>query len=184
VWHLDSLEPIEAALAASIRRLVAADVDGARAARVNRKVWYRGRFLEYAWQPEWRVRLVRREDVETGRARWGGRDPHDQLLVDGGRIADLPGTLRHESFTSFAEHLGKQIALSRVAAEEMRKEGRRGSRVRLVVSPPGAFFKQIVLKQAWRDGRAGWLAAGSAAAGALMKHMMLLEASGDAGAGP
>lgn len=186
ILHLDSDEPVEADLADSIRRFVEADGDGAVAARVNRKVWYRGRFLNHVWQPEWRLRLVRRADIEAGRAKWGGMDPHDQLLLapDAGRVTDLAGTLRHESFTSFAEHLGKQLALSRVAAESMRRAGGRGSRVRLVVSPPGAFVKQILLKQGWRDGRAGWLAAGSSAAGALMKHMMLLEGPDDAAPGP
>lgn len=186
VLHLDSDEPIEADLAASIRRFVEADGDGAAGARVNRKIWYRGRFLEHAWQPEWRLRLVRREDIAAGRAKWGGMDPHDQLMLapSARRVADLAGTLRHESFTSFAEHLGKQIALSRIAAESMRRAGVRGSRLRLVVSPPGAFLKQVLLKQGWRDGRAGWLAAGSSAAGALMKHMMLLEDGGDAAPRP
>jgi ATP-dependent RNA helicase DeaD len=44
-----------------------------------------------------------------------------------------------------------------------------------MTSPIGAFAKQIVAKRAWRDGTAGWLAAGTAAAGTLMKHMILLE---------
>jgi hypothetical protein len=45
----------------------------------------------------------------------------------------------------------------------------------MATSPVGAFLKQVVLKSAWRDGYAGWLAAGSTAAGSLMKHMALLE---------
>jgi hypothetical protein len=38
-------------------------------------------------------------------------------------------------------------------------------------------LKQVVLKQAWRDGWAGWVAAGSTAAAAYMKHAALLELS-------
>jgi glycosyltransferase involved in cell wall biosynthesis len=185
ILHLDSDEPVEPDLAEAIRDFVVRDDDTIAGARVNRKVWYQGRFLNHVWQPEWRLRLVRKRDVESGRARWGGMDPHDALLVDpqAGRIVDLPGTLRHESFESFAEHLASQLNLSRIAAESMHRAGRRGSRSRLFVSPPGAFLKQIVFKQGWRDGRAGWLAAGSAAAGALMKHMILLELEADAAEG-
>ena len=181
VLHLDSDEPLEPDLAESIRAMIERNDDAVAGARVNRKLWYQGRFLNHVWQPEWRLRLVRRRDVESGKARWGGMDPHDQLLVDpqAGRIVDLPGTLKHESFESFAEHLASQLNLSRIAARSMHRAGRRGSRSRLFISPPGAFIKQIVFKQGWRDGRAGWLAAGSAAAGALMKHMILLELEAD-----
>ena len=82
---------------------------------------------------------------------------------------------RSDSFTTFVEHLGKQVSHAKVAAASMHAAGRRTSWWRLVTSPPGAFLKQIAMKGAWRDGYAGWLVAGSTAAGALMKHMALLE---------
>lgn len=178
ILHLDSDEPVEPDLAASLRSLIEGGGVGVAAARVNRKIWYRGRFLNHAWQPEWRLRLVRREHVVSGKVRWGGRDPHDKLELlepSAGRVVDLPGTLRHESFESFAQHLGKQLTLSRIAAQTLAQDGERGSLLRLVTSPGGAMFKQVVIKQGWRDGLAGWLAGGTAAAGALMKHMILLE---------
>ena len=138
---------------------------------VNRKVWYRDRPLNFAWQPEWRLRLVRR-----GRARWTGLDPHDRLEVEpGATTARLTGDLRHDSISTFPDFLAKQAAHSRTMAQSMRREGHRGSYLSLVTSPPGAFFKQLVLKQAWRDGWPGWLAAGSTAAATLMKHIALIE---------
>ncbi len=173
VLCLDSDEPVEPDLAASITALLDADDPRTVAARVNRKVWYAGAFLEHAWQPEWRLRLVRR-----GAARWGGLDPHDKLDVLPGearRVVDLPGTLRHDSFATFAEHLGKQVGHARVAAASLYAAGARGSVWRLITSPVGAFLKQVVVKSAWRDGWRGWLAAASAAAGTLMKHVALIE---------
>jgi hypothetical protein len=173
---LDSDEPPTDEL---IRSIVAAlDKDDPAAStslagyRVNRKIWYRGRFLEHAWQPEWRLRLVRK-----GRCRWTGEDPHDRMepINPRDRVADLEGALRHDSFETFAEHLAKQVAHSRTAAASALAAGRRSSPWKLVTSPIGAFLKQIVIKQAGRDGIPGWLAAGSTAAGALMKHMVMLE---------
>ncbi len=174
VLCLDSDEPPTEPLCESIIKAVTADDPAVVGYRVNRKIWYRGRFLEHAWQPEWRLRLVRK-----GRCHWTGQDPHDRMEpLDGGVVKDLSGALRHDSFETFGEHLGKQVAHSRTAAASALAAGQRASRLRLVTSPIGAFFKQIVLKQAWRDGSAGWLAAGSTAAGALMKHMMMLEGEG------
>lgn len=170
---LDSDEPLTPQLASAVRDACARDLP---AARVNRVVEYRGHLLEHCWQPEWRLRLVRTDLVADGRAAWGGLDPHDKLSVGPSvPVEDLTGTLIHRSFASFEEHLGNQIRLQAVSARSLRRAGKRGSRLRLVTSPPGAFLKQLVLKSSWRDGRAGWLAAGTAAAGALMKHMILLE---------
>ncbi len=183
VLCLDSDEPVMPDLRASIERCVDTNDPGVVGARVNRKVWYsppvrggeHGRFLNHAWQPEHRLRLVRRE-----RAAWGGLDPHDKLEVSlspGQRVIDLPGTLRHDSFATFREQLSKEAGYARLMGESLHASGVRGSRLRVLTSPPGAFFKQLILKQAWRDGVPGFLAAGSTAASTLMKHLALLEIS-------
>lgn len=174
---LDSDESLEPDLRASVAGVIAGP-GGAAGYLVNRKVYYRGRPLNHAWQPEHRLRLVRR-----GAAVWRGLDPHDRLemapiTVSPSRrltVSLLGGTLRHDSISTFAEFLAKQAVHARTMAESLRREGRRGSRVALVCSPVGAFLKQMVLKRAFLDGAPGWLAAASAAAGALMKHAVLLE---------
>lgn len=172
---LDSDEPLTPELAASVRAACGRD---ARAARVNRVVEYRGRLLKHCWQPEWRTRLVRTDLVADARAKWGGLDPHDKLeIAPGIPVEPLAGALIHQSFASFEQHLANQLKLQAVSARSLRAAGKRGSRVKLITSPAGAFLKQIVLKSAWRDGRAGWLAAATTASGTLMKHMILLEQS-------
>jgi hypothetical protein len=177
VLHLDSDEPVTPELARSIRELIEGDDPEVCGARVRRVVWYRGEPLNHAWQPEWRARLVRTDLVRRGRARWAGIDPHDYLEIDSGsgRVIELGGVLRHDSFQTFDEHLGKQLGHARTAATALHELGRKSSPWKLMTSPIGAFAKQIVAKRAWRDGTAGWLAAGTAAAGTLMKHMILLE---------
>jgi hypothetical protein len=182
--HLDSDESLEAACAGSLAAFVCSP-GGARGARVNRKVWYLGAWLEHVWQPEWRLRVVRGVDVAAGVARWGGINPHDKMELVGeaaagavvGHVVDLAGDVRHESFVDIADHLGKQVSLARISAESLHAAGRRGSRGRLLVSPPGAFLKQLVLRGGWRDGWRGWTAAASAGVAAAMKHAILIELS-------
>jgi len=171
ILSLDSDESLESDLRGSIERALSRRSPSVPGFEVNRKVFYRDRPLNFAWQPEWRLRLVRH-----GAARWGGMDPHDKLaLVTPGRTERLNGTLRHDSIGTFAEFFAKQAAHARTMAESMRREGRRGSVTKLLTSPPGALLKQLVLKQAWRDGWPGVLAAASTAAGSLIKHAMLIE---------
>lgn len=140
---------------------------------VNRKVFYAGRFLQHAWQPEWRLRLIRREH-----AHWGGHEPHDKLCLQPHchlKIARLRGDLRHDSFKSIGEHLATQARHAAAGAEALAAMGRRASVARLVFSPPWAFFRQIVVRRGFLDGWRGWAAGASAAAGTLMKHAILLE---------
>lgn len=172
LW-LDSDEPLTPELAASIREAMGRGVESAT---LNRVVEYKGRLLTHCWQPEHRLRLVKTELVQRGKARFAGIDPHDYLEVDAGvSTAHLSGTLIHDSFETFADHLENQRRLSLTSARSMHAMGKRSSPWKIMTSPPAAFFKQLIFKGSWRDGYAGWLCAGTSAAGALMKHMMLYE---------
>lgn len=172
VLSLDSDESLEPDLAASVRAEVARNDPAVDGYTLNRKVYYDGRFLNYAWQPERRLRLVR-----SGKARWQGIDPHDQLaLIDASMTPGrLTGDLRHDSFQTFEEQLRKQVGYARLMAGELVARGERGSYWRLLTSPPGAFLKQMLLKRAFMDGWAGWLAAAATAQQALMKHAITIE---------
>lgn len=172
---LDSDESLEPDLQRSIAQALSADPPSSLAGyRLNRVVWWRGRFLRHAWQPEWRLRLVRR-----GACAWGGFDPHDQLLVKPGqpaqRVANLTGTLRHDSIGSMPAFFMSQARHAQTAARSLAARGARGSIASLVFSPTFAWLKQMALRQAWRDGWRGWCAASATAAAALMKHAALLE---------
>jgi len=173
VLVLDSDESPDEQLREAIRRVIERDDERIAGHEMNRMTWYAGRPLRYVWQPEWRLRLVRR-----GCAEQTGIDPHDYVaLVDGEtrRVGRLDGTLRHDSFATIGEHLERQVRYARLSAKGQSERGHKGSVPRVVFSPVGAMFKQIVLKSGWRDGWRGWAAAGSTASATLMKHLMLLE---------
>ena len=194
VLSLDSDESIEPELAAAIRSVVpvAGDEHAVAAAtrpigtvsvadpgagtvaitgyEMNRRLFMAGRWLRHAFQPEWRLRLVRR-----GSARWGGYDPHDQLELTHGRMARLPGLLRHDAFTSVAELVRKQSAHGLRAAESYHAMGRRGSVGKLLLSPGAAVLKQLVLRQGFRDGWPGVAVSMGAGLSATVKHLALLE---------
>lgn len=183
VLCLDSDESLQPELRTSIERALrrpeAQDArSGLNGFVVNRKTHYRGRQLNHVWQPEPRLRLVRRAC-----ARWGGLDPHDKLELIQGRSEMLTGDLRHDSFATFAEHLRKQWSHASTMARSLHAVGERSSRASLLVSPPAAFLKQLVLKRGFLDGLPGWLAAASAASAALTKHAVLLELSSQEPAG-
>ena len=180
ILSIDSDEVVEPELARHLRQLLTGSEQGIAGARVNRKVWYAGRSLEHTFQPEPRLRLVQRADVENGRAKWLGMDPHDRLDVapSAGRVVDLTGGLRHDSVGTMAAFMTQQVKLGEISAHAMLASGKRPSRLKLACSPAGQFIKQGVFKGAWRDGWRGWAAAASAAVASLAKHGIHAEVQG------
>lgn len=183
VLAIDTDESLEEDLAASIRSALRDPDAGIAGFTLNRKVWYRGRFLNHAWQPERRLRIVRR-DLVPGTLASMGDEPHHRLdwagpAPGGLRIEDLRGTLRHDTIRDLPAFLSGQIRLASQGAATLRAAGVRAGRTRLIVSPAGAFCKQILIKQAWRDGWRGWVAAGACALSTLAKHTMLMERQDD-----
>ncbi|MFN0012024.1 MAG: glycosyltransferase family 2 protein [Phycisphaerales bacterium] len=172
VLCLDSDEVVLPVLAASIRRALDVPAGATRHAgyELNRKVFYAGRLLEHAFQPEWRLRLVR-----AGSAAWTGHDPHDTLVLTGGSTPGrLAGDLRHDSFGSVADHFAKGVGYAKLSGAQIAESGR-ASVWRLLTSPGGALLKQLVVKRAFLDGWRGVVAASSTAVLATMKHAYALE---------
>lgn len=169
---LDSDESLEPALRRAIGALDLERTDGPTGYRVNRKVFYRGRFFEHTWQPEWRLRLVRRNLYH-----WQGYDPHDELrpIGPGQRVVDLPGDLRHESFSSFEDLMRKHVGHARLMAQSLHEAGHRAGPAKLMISPVVAFLRQAIFRRGYKDGARGWSAAGAVAAYTLMKYVCLLD---------
>lgn len=176
VLSIDSDESVQPDLAEAIREALARPYPGGGggAFAVRRVVYYQNRPLLHAWQPEWRIRLIR-----AGSARWTGHDPHDSLVpVDPSQpVERLGGVLRHDSITTFAEFLAKQVHYGRISAQALHELGVRSGPLRLVFSPTGAFLKQLVFKRSFLDGWPGWLAASSACVASAAKHVALIELS-------
>jgi hypothetical protein len=171
ILSLDSDESLDDELRRSVAFAIERNDEAIAGYEVNRKVWYAGGYLNYAWQPEWRLRLVRK-----GMAHWTGYDPHDKLeLIPGQRAGKLDGVLRHDSIPSMAEFLRKQVDHARIAAEALSAGGTTTSLSRLITSPIGAYLKQMIGRSAWRDGWRGHAAAGATAVATLLKHIILLE---------
>ncbi len=169
---LDSDESIEPPLRDSIIEAINANDIAINGYDINRKIWWNGVWLNHTWQPEWRLRLVR-----NGKAHWGGYDPHDSLKLsrEADRAGRIKGDMRHESFATITQHLEGQIRLSHRAAESYLAMGRTGGPFSLIFSPMSAMLKQLIFKQAFRDGWRGWACAASTACATMMKHIILLE---------
>lgn len=169
VLGLDADEAVSPELAAALRELFAGKPPTADGYEINRRTFYLGQWVNHSWNPEWRLRLARRE-----KAQWMGRDPHDRLEV-AGITARLKGDLLHYSYKDLRDHLERTIRYARTSADSLARAGERCCWYHLVISPWLALGKRLILKQGFRDGWRGWIIAVSAFLSVFAKYAFLFE---------
>jgi glycosyltransferase involved in cell wall biosynthesis len=133
---------------------------------VNRRLFYMGKLLKHTFQPEWRLRLVRR----SADPRWTGKDPHDRLTVRG-RIGYLKGDLLHFSYKDLEDHLLKLTRMSRISSMKVRKV----SAWDLILRPTWSFLKTLFIKKAILDGKEGLIVAVSSFIYTFCKYAFAYE---------
>ncbi|MDL2272146.1 glycosyltransferase family 2 protein [Desulfovibrio sp. OttesenSCG-928-I05] len=174
VLCLDCDEVVSPELLAAVKRVLDVPVTeaspGAAGYTVNRRTHYLGRLLRHAWQPDRKLRLVRR----NADARWDGGDPHPFLAVDG-TVAALEGDLIHYSFKNFDAHMNQTRILARQMAENLYAKGKKSGAWALLLKPPFLFLKRYFFQGAILDGVPGLIAALSSAAYVYMKYAYLWE---------
>ncbi|MBW2635538.1 MAG: glycosyltransferase family 2 protein [Deltaproteobacteria bacterium] len=116
ILSLDSDEVVSEALCAAI--VAAVRTPGRSGYRINRRTFYLGKLLRYAWQPDWKLRLVRKDADPL----WAGYDPHDRLEM-AGRSGRLKGDLIHYSYTDLRDHMQRLVTYAEITANSYHKNG-------------------------------------------------------------
>ena len=137
---------------------------------LNRRSFYLGKLLKYAWQPDWKLRLVHKRL----NPRWGGYDPHDKLIT-GGETAKLEGDLIHYSYRDLGDHLARLVTYARITADSYYRDGRRFHWHHLIVNPVSAFIKKYVVRRSCLDGIQGFCVSVSSFIYVFLKYMFLWE---------
>jgi glycosyltransferase involved in cell wall biosynthesis len=168
VLCVDADERISPALAAEIARLREANFDGCAGYAFPRLSRYLGREIRHGtWYPDWKLRLFDRR-----RGRWGGRDPHDRVEVEG-PTRRLAGDLLHDPYRSFGEHLATIDRYTTIMAEHLHADGRRAGIADLLFRPPLRFLDFYVWRRGFLDGWRGFLLALLAAHNVRLKYWKL-----------
>ncbi len=138
---------------------------------VNRRTVYLGRTLRHMWQPDWKLRLLRRDANPV----WGGYDPHDSLRIDGRTARLHGGFLEHHSYRDLDDHFRRLVGYARIAARSYHEQGRRSGVGKILFSPLAGVFKSYVLRGGFLDGMPGLIAAASKYVYVLFKYCFLWE---------
>ncbi len=171
--HVLSLDADEA-LSEMLRRSILAVKNDWRhdGYTMNRLTNYCGEWIRHSgWYPDRKLRLFDRQ-----KGRWGGTNPHDRVELEANSTtAQLSGDLLHFSYYTVEEHIARARRYADIAAHAMRAQGKQATWLQLVFSPPAKFIRNYVLKQGFRDGRAGWTICKIAALETFWKYRNLLR---------
>lgn len=149
-----------------------ADPQGAGGFWCPRRSWYLDRFIMHSgWYPDRLLRVFRLDSVEIR-----GMLPHEEFHPTAA-TRTLEGDIIHYPYADLAEHLDKINSYTSLAAREMQAKGRRAGVGTALAHAFGKFLKQYVLKQGFRDGRAGLVLGVHAFIYAFHKYMKLVERS-------
>ncbi len=144
--------------------------DAPDAFRVPRLSSYCGNWIHHGgWSPDYVTRLFRRD-----RARFSDDLVHERVLVEGG-VGTLSVPLRHETFRTLADVLGKIDEYSTAGAEMAFRRGRRATLLTAVVHGAWAFLRTYLLRAGFLDGAAGFMLAVSNAEGTYYRYLKLRE---------
>jgi glycosyltransferase involved in cell wall biosynthesis len=169
VLCIDADERLSPPLAESVRRALEAPGDRA-GFEFARLTFHLGRPIRHGgWYPDRKLRLFDRR-----RGRWGGRNPHDHVRVDG-PVGLLEGDLLHFSYRTLSAHLRQIDFFTTIAAKEKRARGERAAPWKPVLRPFGKFLRMYFLKAGFLDGWPGFVVAVSGAFYVFLKYAKLRE---------
>ncbi len=170
VFLVDSDEEVSPELKTEIDDALARAGAETDAFAVPRLVYYLGRWWRRGgWYPDYDIRIFRRE-----RARWGGMDPHEKILVDG-PVLRLRHPLLHYSYRDIADHWKRINRFTGISAAEQKAENRPWRMSDNTLRPLFRFFRSYVWKRGWLEGFPGFFLAATAAMYVFLKYAKLRE---------
>jgi hypothetical protein len=170
VLCIDADERVSDSLREEILERQADGFHGAAGYNMPRLSQYRGKWIRHgAWYPNRQLRLFDRR-----KGRWGGINPHDQVLLD--RPAEkLHCNLLHIPYRTSREQLMTIDRYTSIAAGELLHRGCAFAGLRLAVSPAFRVIRSLVIKLGFLDGWRGFLLAALEARYAYLKYSKLLQ---------
>lgn len=170
ILFLDADEVLNDELKAAIVQVIKENRQ--EAFEINRLTFYLGKLLKHAWQPNYRLRLVRRDAAP----KWVGDIVHESLECNA-KVARLPGYIIHYSYRDVNDHFQRTIRYAKMSAQSYIRRNKRPSLLKIIFSPTFSFIKLYFIKLGCLDGKAGLVAAWSAFIYTFLKYVYLWEAS-------
>jgi hypothetical protein len=153
ILSLDADEELNDELREAILERLNENLSSNTAFSLQRKMVYGGKVLHHgSVANEFRLRLFHRQ---TGK--WNAHDVHEEIeFSEPVSITKLNGFLWHHSYTSETDHRQRLEKYAALSAEQMRKSGKKGTFIKLWLSPLFGFIKNYIFNAGFLDGKEGY----------------------------
>ncbi len=167
---LDADELVTPALRQEIDSLLAAPELPYDAYWIGRDNHFMGKRIYHSgWAGDKVVRFFHRD-----RARYDGKQVHEEIVTEGLRVGWLRGRLEHYTFKSLEHFLDKTRRYARWSAQDHAARTPRVGFYHLFVKPVYRFCKHYLLQGGFRDGREGLMISAVLAWGVFLRYAYLL----------
>lgn len=148
VLNLDADEICSSELAQEILSLPETDINGYH---ISRRNFFEDRWIKHCgWSPDYKLRLYRKSAGS-----WKGKVHESVGLNPGSKTGRLQGRMEHYTYRNRHNYLKSVHQFARLAAEQMKEEGRSAGILDVIIRPPLAFMKKYVGQLGFLDGLAG-----------------------------
>jgi len=137
---------------------------------IRRRHFFMGRQMGHSTlYPDYKLRLARKK-----KARWGGINPHDKLIVSG-KTKKLPYDITHYAWQDCKDYFFTQIRYAKIMASEKYQSGTRARLSDVTLRPIYTFFYRYFLRLGILDGFPGFVISVGGAAACFAKYSFLKE---------
>lgn len=169
VLNVDADESVSPRLRDEIQTVLRTNDPAVNGYYIPRLVRYLGRWWRRGWYPSARLRLFRKHRVQ-----WGGRNPHEKVLLDG-TAGRLHGDLLHFTYEDVRAHLRAVNRLSEDAGREMANDRQRRRLADLVLRPAWRFLRFSLVQGCVWYGVPGLFVSVTAGVYVFLKYAKLRE---------
>lgn len=154
ILMIDTDERVTAELASAIKEALKAPQPNT-VYSIARRNLFLGRFMRHSgWYPDRVIRFYAREQYQ-----YNDNQVHESLNTAGARTQALKGDLLHLTCRDFASFQRKQLNYATTWAHERHQQGKQVSLMAIFSHTLGAFFKTLILRAGFLDGKQGLLLA-------------------------
>lgn len=169
VLSLDADECLSASLLENLQK-IKANLPVADAFRMARMTSYCGQWIKHGgWYPDKKVRLINKH-----KARWGGINPHDKIMVDGS-TKEVKGDIMHYSYHSVEGHLEQAQKFSTITANHLYELNKKTNFFRIYFKPFIRFLRDYFFKFGFLDGKYGYTIARISAKAVYWREIKLKQ---------
>ncbi|WP_338559390.1 glycosyltransferase family 2 protein [Erwinia sp. E_sp_B01_3] len=153
ILMIDTDERVTPALRASVQAVLERPASE-EIYSLGRRNLFLGRFMRHSgWYPDRVTRLY------PASYQYNDHQVHESLDTKGAKVTPLKGDLLHLTCRDFSAFQWKQFAYAEAWARQRHHQGKRCSLFSIFAHTLGAFFKTLVLRAGFLDGKQGWLLA-------------------------